>query len=92
VRQADGQVLACGQTAREGRHVGLYDVHTHEAARRQGLSTCLCEYLLTLNASENGDIAYLQVEADNLAAQAVYRRLGFVPAYGYHYRQPPEAG
>jgi ribosomal protein S18 acetylase RimI-like enzyme len=91
VRTADGQVLTCGQTAREGPYVGVYDVHTHESARRQGLAAKLCEYMLSLNASKDGDIAYLQVEADNVPAQAVYRRLGFVPAYGYHYRQPPEA-
>ncbi len=34
--------------------------------------------------------AWMQVEADNAAALSVYRSLGFVEAYRYHYRRPPE--
>lgn len=89
---AAGQVQACGQAAREGRFVGLYDVHTRTEARNQGLAHLLCKRLLTLEARAGAEIAYLQVEADNAAAQAVYRRLGFAEAYGYHYRQAPEPG
>ena len=32
--------------------------------------------------------AQLQVDAANVPARAVYRRLGFVDAYNYHYRSP----
>ena len=85
----DGQVVACGQFAREGELVGLYDVFTHASARGQGLAGQLCERLLSLAATEGAKVGYLQVEADNEAALAVYRRLGFVHGYSYHYRQPP---
>jgi GNAT superfamily N-acetyltransferase len=88
--RSDGQVLACGQTALEGTLVGLYDVFTHPEARNQGLSTWLCKRLLTLAAREGGTTAYLQVEAGNHAAQAVYRPLGFAHGYSYHYRQAPD--
>jgi ribosomal protein S18 acetylase RimI-like enzyme len=88
-RSADGSVVACGQTAREGSMVGLYDVFTHPEARNQGLAGLLCEHLLALSASENGGVGYLQVDAANAPAIAVYRRLGFQPAYGYHYRDAP---
>lgn len=90
--RADGQVLACGQSAREGAMVGLYDIYTHPEARNQGLSQWLCKRLLTLVAQEGATLAYLQVEAANLSAQAVYRRLGFTFGYSYHYRQPPGGG
>ncbi len=87
--RSDGQALACGQFAREGTQAGLYDVHTHAEARNQGLAYWLCERMLSLAASEGATLAYLQVDAQNHAAQAVYRRLGFLPGYGYHYREPP---
>jgi ribosomal protein S18 acetylase RimI-like enzyme len=54
--------------------------------RGQGLAAALCTKLLT-NAREAGTkSAYLQVEADNHAARAVYSKLGFADGYGYHYR------
>jgi ribosomal protein S18 acetylase RimI-like enzyme len=90
-RDEDHAVLACGQYAREDDLVGLYDVHTRESQRGRGLATLLCQHLLTSGASEGGKIAYLQVDADNAAAWAIYRRLGFVEGYAYHYRQAPPA-
>lgn len=86
---ASSEVLACGQFAREGRFVGLYDVFTHAQTRGRGLASLLCERLLCISAKEGGTVAYLQVAADNHAARRIYERLGFVDGYGYHYRQPP---
>lgn len=85
--EANGQVIACGQFAREADLVGLYDVFTRESERGQGLARLLCERLLSLAASEGAQIAYLQTEADNHPARAIYRRLGFSDQYSYHYRQ-----
>ena len=84
-----GTVLACGQFAQEAELVGLYDVFTQESARRQGLASLLCERMLLISAAQGANIGYLQVDGQNSAAQAVYRRLGFADAYGYHYRQAP---
>ena len=86
---ATTQVLACGQFAREGRFVGLYDIFTHAQARGRGLASLLCERLLFVSASEGATVAYLQVAGDNHAARRIYERLGFDDGYGYHYRQPP---
>lgn len=86
-RDADGAVMACGQFAREGDLVGLYDVFTHESARSQGHASLLCERLLSISATQGGKIGYLQVDAKNEPALAVYRRLGFLDGYGYHYRE-----
>ncbi len=90
-RRDDGQVMACGQFAREGRMVGLYDVFTHPDARNQGLAQLLCERMLSISAEQGGDVPYLQVDAQNGPALAVYRRLGFAEAYRYHYRERTEA-
>jgi ribosomal protein S18 acetylase RimI-like enzyme len=84
--RVDGEPLACGQFALEGDIVGLYDIFTVSAARGRGFAQALCQHLL-LDASRRGARhAYLQVEGDNHAARSVYRRLGFIDAYGYHYR------
>jgi len=85
-RGADGAVLACGQTAIEADMVGLYDVFTATAERNRGWGRRLCSELLARAKQKGARIAYLQVDADNLAARAVYHRLGFADGYAYHYR------
>lgn len=91
VWRQDGRVVACAQTARDGDLVGLYDVFTAPHARGQGLSRKLCASVLVLACAQGAQLAYLQVDAANAAALAVYRHLGFEVAYGYHYRVPPTA-
>lgn len=90
LRRGD-DVLACGQYAREGEWVGLYDIFTAPAARNQGLSQALCADLLRRAAAEGARTAYLQVDAANTPALAVYRKLGFGPGYTYHYRSADPA-
>lgn len=86
----DSRVLACGQFAIEDDLVGLYDVFTAPPARGHGLATLLCRHLLAEARQRGARHAYLQVEADNAPARAVYHRLGFVDGYAYHYRQAPD--
>ena len=71
--------------------VGLYDVFTAESSRGQGWSRRLCECLLSMARQQGARIGYLQVDADNAPARAVYRRLGFADGYSYHYRTQPAA-
>lgn len=84
--RVDGEPLACGQVALEGGMVGLYDVFTAPAARGQGLASHLCRHMLVSARSLGARCGYLQVDADNAAARAVYHRLGFSDGYAYHYR------
>jgi ribosomal protein S18 acetylase RimI-like enzyme len=88
-RAGDGAVLACGLFAREADLVGVYDIFTAEAMRGQGLARRLCERLLAAARDDGARSAYLQVDAANAPARAVYRRLGFVDGYAYHYRVRP---
>lgn len=86
VLERDGRVAACGQFALEGALVGVYDVFTAADARRQGLASALCLQLLWRARDLKARTAYLQVDADNLAARTVYAALGFADVYAYHYR------
>jgi GNAT superfamily N-acetyltransferase len=88
---ADGSVQACAQVAIEADLVGLYDVFTAPQVRGQGLSRWLCGRLLHRAQEHGARRAYLQVDAKNHAARAVYQRLGFADAYSYHYRALPTA-
>lgn len=85
-RSGDDALLACGQTATEADLVGLYDVFTDPAARGQGWARRLCSQLLAQAHAAGARVAYLQVDADNAPARAIYQRLGFADAYAYHYR------
>ncbi|KNZ32810.1 MAG: hypothetical protein AD742_09720 [Methylibium sp. NZG] len=82
----EGQGVACGQFALEADLVGLYDIFTAESARGRGHGRLLCAHLLAIARERGARHAYLQVEGDNAPARAVYHRLGFADAYGYHYR------
>lgn len=88
LRDAEGALLACGQFAREGGIVGLYDIFTPTEQRGRGHARTLCLALLQRARAEGAAEAYLQVSSDNLVAQRVYQRLGFESAYRYHYRSP----
>jgi ribosomal protein S18 acetylase RimI-like enzyme len=91
-RTGETSVLACGQVATEAELVGLYDVFTAPEERNQGWARRLCAQLLRMTVDRSmARIAYLQVDADNHPARAVYRRLGFADAYGYHYRTAPDS-
>jgi len=85
-RSGESSVLACGQTAVEADIVGLYDIFTANAARNNGWARILCSQLLERARQQGARVGYLQVDASNLAARSVYRRLGFNDAYAYHYR------
>ena len=86
VVQRDGETLACGQYAIESDIVGLYDVFTAARERGRGIARELCHAMLVRARGEGARSAYLQVDAGNDAARAVYHRLGFADAYAYHYR------
>lgn len=86
----DSQVLACGQIAIENELVGLYDVFVAPPARGRGFAKALCRLMLREAQRRGAGHAYLQVEADNAAARAVYTQLGFIDGYAYHYRARPE--
>jgi GNAT superfamily N-acetyltransferase len=87
--RAAGRVVCTAQVAIEGGLVGVYDVVTAEDARGKGYATLACASLLSWAWQHGANAAYLQVNADNAPAIAIYRKYGFATVYTYHYRGPP---
>ena len=85
-----GATVGAGQVVTEGSLAGLYDVFTSERSRGLGVAESVCRHLLEVAAASGARVAYLQVDAANAPAMRIYRRLGFVDGYSYHYRTPAE--
>jgi ribosomal protein S18 acetylase RimI-like enzyme len=85
------EALATLICVHDGDLAGLFEVATDPAVRRQGLGRQLILSALKWARLRGAREAWLQVEAANAPALALYRSLGFEDAYHYHYRRPPGA-
>ena len=81
-----GHVVATGLTIVEDDFAGLFDIATHEQARRQGHARAVVSALMATARGMGARHAYLQVAADNVAALGLYRQFGFEERYQYWYR------
>lgn len=79
---------AIGRGVVDGRWALFGAVEVEPAHRRRGLATAVMAALAQRAVEEGASFAYLQVEADNDAARALYDRMGFTTHHGYHYRRP----
>ena len=72
--------------------MGIFSIRTMPEFRRRGVGWSI-NCALSIWGEENGaDTAFLQVEADNNPALALYEKLGFKTLYTYWYRileEPP---
>ncbi len=85
--EQDGQIAAVGLGVLTQDYVGLFDIVTAAAVRRQGLGRRIVSSLLHWGQSSGANHAYLQVVADNTPAVSLYGSLGFTEAYQYWYRE-----
>ena len=86
-----GERIVCTATiALEDGLAGVFDVVTAPHARGQGLATLACASLLSWAWEHGAHHAYLQVDAGNAPALAVYCKFGFATAYTYAYRGRPD--
>jgi ribosomal protein S18 acetylase RimI-like enzyme len=88
VREA-GQTIAIGRLAAAGNWAGLSAIETHPGHRRRGLATTVTAALADVAADRGVTGLYLQVQAENAAALALYAGLGFSDHHRYHYRVAP---
>jgi ribosomal protein S18 acetylase RimI-like enzyme len=81
----DGQYAAIGASAVEGEWAGIFGMRTAPEHRRKGLARRILRALLAEVGALGASQAYLQVEADNAPAIALYELEGFRAAYAYRY-------
>ncbi|MGP3774074.1 GNAT family N-acetyltransferase [Streptomyces sp. SDT5-1] len=87
----DGEVpAAIGRCVVDGRWAGFAAVEVDPAQRRRGLATDVMAALARRALDEGASAAWLQVEADNEPARALYNRLGFTTHHAYHHYRAPE--
>lgn len=86
---ADGRALAASLVAVADGIVFTGNVVTDAAERRRGHGAAMMRAGLAWAHAEGARIAALNVAAGNLAAAALYRRLGYAAQYKYCYRVPP---
>ncbi len=86
---ADGQTIAIGRVAAAGGWAGLTAIEVDPGHRRRGLGRAVTGALAAAAADRGLTGLYLQVEAENTVARALYHRLGFTDHHRYHYRVAP---
>jgi len=89
--EREGEPIACGLAILIDNLVGLFDLWTAEAHRRQGHASAIVAQLLEWSAEAGAREAFLQVHSQNESAQQLYERFAFTVAYPYWYRIEPEA-
>ncbi|MFE6841310.1 GNAT family N-acetyltransferase [Streptomyces sp. NPDC057686] len=76
---------AIGRLVVDGRWAGFAAVEVDPAHRRTGLGTAVMAVLARQALEEGASAAWLQVEADNEGARALYDGLGFATHHAYHH-------
>jgi ribosomal protein S18 acetylase RimI-like enzyme len=82
----DGAPAGAGFGVVQREWLGVFGMTTQPAVRRRGIARAVLHALAACGTRLGATSTYLQVEVDNVGARALYERVGFAHAYGYHYR------
>lgn len=88
--RSGGETIAIGRVAAAAGWAGLTAVEVDPRYRRRGLAAAVTAALAGAAAGQGVTQLYLQVEDDNAAALALYKKIGFTDHHGYHYRVAPD--
>ncbi|MFI6459359.1 GNAT family N-acetyltransferase [Streptomyces sp. NPDC050538] len=89
---ADSAPAAIGRCVVDGRWAGFGAVEVDPALRRRGLASLVMAALASRALEEGASAAWLQVEADNVGARALYSGMGFSAHHAYHHYRDPRDG
>jgi len=83
--------VAEGAAALDGDWLGIHDLAVDPAHRRRGLARATVAALLEWGVEQGASTAWLHVETDNAAAQALYASLGFAVHHRMRYLTLPDS-
>jgi len=78
-------VLATGLGILDRDYVGVYAIHVEDQCRRRHFGRSIVSTILNEGRKHGAKKAYLQVVSDNEPAKSLYRSLGFIKKYDYHF-------
>ncbi len=84
----DGEIVAVGMGSFSRGWASIHGMRTALGNRGQGLASAIIAALLRHALSQGFGRVFLQVEAANTHAHALYTRLGFVDLWAYRYWRP----
>lgn len=82
---AEGVPAAIGRCVVDGRWAGFMAVEVGPEYRRRGLARAVMTALARKALDEGASASWLQVEADNEGARALYDGMGFAAHHQYHH-------
>ncbi|MFD5449690.1 GNAT family N-acetyltransferase [Streptomyces sp. NPDC003470] len=85
-----GAPAAIGRCVVDGRWASFAAVEVDPGQRRRGLATAVMAALARRALDEGASAAWLQVEADNAGARALYAGTGFSAHHAYHHYRAPD--
>jgi len=80
-----GQALAAGTGSISQGWLSIHGMRTLPSAQGRELASRILAGLAAHAAAQGLHRVFLQVEDDNMVAQGLYRKAGFVTAWRYHY-------
>jgi GNAT superfamily N-acetyltransferase len=89
VEDGMGSPVSAVRCVRDNDLAGIFEMETEAARRRRGYAASVLASALKWAISRGARTAWLQVNAENLAARQLYERFGFGEVYRYAYRRAP---